>query len=250
VYYFRRSFLMRREKFLLLSKLSEQACQPGSSPGLRQHLSVVIFEYKKGLDHYIRRFHNCIGKPEDYQTLIRQIDETNDFIDRLKKWMDEQPYHSNLPSVFEAGKITGVIVRMLQIVFHSKLMTVQNHIGDDIIAFCNRIYFGIAFEILLFRLMQDSEPSTAIILSACRDNDFVTFTLASPSYVIPDEIRNVIRLLIQKLQTDSKIAISLQTRAEICLKCIYENNGEIWFESNPERGTIVNFSIPGGQMEN
>ena len=132
------------------------------------------------------------------------MDEANEYIDRLKKWMDNQPYQPALLSRFDAGETTGVIIRMLEIAFHSKQITVQNHIGKNFIVFGSRIYFGITFEIMLFRLMQDSGQNAAIVLSAHTDNDFVTFSLSSPSYVISDEICTMLRLLIQKLQTNQR----------------------------------------------
>jgi len=249
VCYFRNSFFKRKEKYMMLSKLSEQTFHLASSPELKQHLSVVILEYKKGMDDYMHQLQNCGGKPEDYQNFNRQMDEANDFIDRLKKWMDEQPFQPVLNVRFDAAETIGVIVRMLKIVFHSKQITVQNQISDHLMVSGSLIYFGIAFEIMLFRLMQGSKQNAAIVFSAHTNNDFVTFTLASSSYVISEELRTILRRLIQKLQTNPKANFSLQMRAEICLKCVYENNGKFWFESNPEKGTVMNFTIPRGGLE-
>jgi len=221
VYYFRNSFLKRKEKYLMLSQLFEQTFHLASSPELKQHLSVVILEYKKGMDDYMQRLRNSGGKSEDYQTLNRKMDETNEFIDRFKKWMDEQPYQPILTSRFDAGETIGIIVRMLDLIFHSKPVTVQNQVRNDLMVYGSQGYFGIAFEILLFRLIQESEQDAVIVLSAHASDDFVTFTL-----------------------TSSSTAISLQKRSEICMKCIYENNGKFWFESKPEKGTVLNFTMP------
>jgi light-regulated signal transduction histidine kinase (bacteriophytochrome) len=249
VYYFRDSLAMLKEKYHLLTQLNEQSFQLSSCSELKQHLSIVIFEYKKGLDDCMQQLRNSGGKPEDYQNLNRQMDETNDFVDQLKKWMEEQPYHSNLSSCFDAGKYAGVIVRMLQIIFHSKQITVQNHIGDNVIVYGSRIYFSIALEIALFRLMKDSQTNAVIRLSVHKNHDFVTFILASSNYVISEELNATLLVLLQKLQTNPKTVLPLQTRLEIFLKCIYENNGKMWFENNTEEGTILNFTLPKGRTE-
>ncbi len=244
LYYFRDSFIMRKEKYLLLAQFNEQTQQLSSNPELKQHLSIVMFEYKKGLDHQMYQLRNNGGKPEDYQNLNRRMDETNDFIDQLKKWMDEQPYCFSEPSRFEARKIISVVVRMLEVIFYSKQITIQNNI-EEVIVFGNQIYFSIAIEIMLFRLMQDSGQKATITLSAHdSDNDFAVFTLVSPDYVLSNEVRAVLLTLIQKLRTDAKAALPLQNSDEICLNCIYENNGSLWFESSPEKGTILNFTVP------
>jgi tetratricopeptide (TPR) repeat protein len=244
LYYFRDSLRMRRKKYLLLSQLAEQTQQLSSNPELKQHLSIIMFEYKKGLDYFMDQLRHHGGKPEDYQKLNRNMDEASDFIDQLKKWMDEQPYCPGEPSRFEARKITDALVRMLEIIFYSKRITVQNNM-EDVCVFGNRVYFSIAFEIMLFRLMQKSEPKAGMILST-RDNgdDFVTFTLASPRHVLSDEVRDALLTLIRKLQANPKAAMPLQNNDEICLKCIYENDGTLWFESSPEKGTVLNFTIP------
>jgi len=243
VYYFRNSFLKRKAKYQILSQLSEQTFHLASSPELKQHLCKVILEYKKGVDDYMQRLRNSGGKPEDYQTLNRQMDEINEFIDRFKKWMDEQPYRPVLTSRFDAGETIGVIVRMLELVFHSKSVTVQNKICGNLMVSGYYGYFGIAFEIMLFLLMQDSGQNADIVLSAHTSDDVVTFTLASPSYVISDEICTILQILLQLLQANPKATISVRTRIEICLKCIYENKGKFWFESTPEKGTVLNFTI-------
>jgi hypothetical protein len=244
LYYYRDLFNKDRGQYQLLSHLSEQGCNIGSSPELKQHLSVLMFEYGRGLDHYVQQLRNSGGTPEDYHNLGLKMKETNDFIDRIKKWMDEQPCAPVEPSRFEARKAIELQVRMIEIVFYSKQMTIFNHIKDEIFVFGNHVYFNITVEIMLFRLMQDSRQHSAIHLSAGENADFVTFSLASPSYVMSDEIQTMIRVLLQKLQTNPKAAISLQTRAEICLKCVYENNGKMWFESSLAKGTVLNFTIP------
>ena len=248
VYYFRESFLKRREKYLMLTQISEQNFHLASSPELKQHLSVVMLEYKKGIDDYMQQVRNTGGKPEDYQTLDRQMDETNDYIDRFKKWMDEQPYQPVLISCFDALETINVIIRIHELVFHAKQMTVQNQIRNKVFAYGSQGYFGIAFEILLFQLMQGDEQNATIVLSARASDNFVTFTLASSCCVMPEEIHTILLLLIQKLKTNPKTAISLQTKFGICLKCIYENNGKFWFENKPEKGTILNFTIPRGNL--
>jgi len=228
----------------MLSQLSEQTFHIASSPELKHHLSVILLEYQKGLDNYVQRLRNCGGKQEDYQTLEHQMDEINVRIDRYKKWMDEQPYQPIQFVHFDAGETVGVTVRMLGLVFHSKSITIQNHIKNGMMVFGCEEYFGIAFEILLFQLMQGSEQNAVIVLSAHTNDHIVTFTLASSSFVISDEIRIILQFLIQKLQSTPQAAISLQTRSEICLKCVYENGGKFWLESKPEKGTVLNFTIP------
>jgi hypothetical protein len=244
LYYFRDAFNRNKGKYQLLSQLSEQNCQIGLSPELKHHFSVIMVEYRKGLEHYMNQIRNSGGNPDDYRNLSCQMDEANDYIDRFKIWLDKQPCHPNLPSRFEARKIIGVIVRMLEVVFHPKQMTIQNHIDNDIYVYGSQAYFCIAFEIVLFRAMQDSEPHSAVILSASDDREHVTFTVASPQLALSDEIQTVLRLLIRKLETNPKAAVLLQTRAEICLKCVYENCGKYWFESDPEKGMVSNFTVP------
>ena len=244
LYYYRDLSNRRREKYQLLTQLSEQTSQIGLSPELKHHFSVIMIGYRKGLKHYMNMIRNSGGKPEDYRNLNRQMDEANDYIDRFKKWLDKQPCNPDLPSRFEARKIIGVIVRMLEVVFHSKQMNIQNHIDNDVYVYGIQAYFCIAFEIILFRAMQDSEPHADVILSATDDREHVTFTVASPQLALSDELQTVLHLLIQKLETDSKAVILLQTRAEICLKCIYENHGKYCFESEPGKGSVVHFTVP------
>jgi len=244
LYYYRDLTNKDREKYQQLSKLSEQNCQIGLSPELKHNFSVIMIGYRKGLEHYINMIRKNGGNQEDYRNLNRRMDETNDYIDRFKKWLDKQPCHPNLPSRFEARKIIGVIVRMLEVVFYSKQMTIQNQMDKDLYVYGSMAYFCIAFEIILFRAMQDSEPHTTVILSAHDNDEYVTFTVTSPQLTLSDEIQTMLRMLIQKLQNNPKAAISLQTRAEICLKCVYENRGKYWFESEPDKGTAINFTVP------
>jgi light-regulated signal transduction histidine kinase (bacteriophytochrome) len=169
------------------------------------------------------------------------MDEVNGFIDMLKKWMDERLYHSNQPARFDVQKNIEVIVRMLEVVFYTKQITVQNNIKNEIIVFGNRFYFDIALEILLFKLMQDSIQNATIILSASDSDDFATFSIGLPYYVQPEETRTSLQLMIQKLRTQTDAP--LQNIEEICLKCIFENNGNFWVNSDPEQGTIFNFTM-------
>ena len=244
IYYYRDLSNKSREKYHLLLKVFEQTSQIGLSPELKHHFSVIMIEYRKGLERYMNMIRESGGNPEDYRNLSRQMDETNELIDQFKRWLDIQPYFINLPSLFEARKIIGVIVRMLEVVFHSKQKTIQNLIDKDLYVYGNLAYFCIAFEIILFRSMQDSEPNIPVILSTLDNHEFVTFTISSPQLVLSEEIQTMLRQLTQKLQANPKDTIPLQTRAEICLKCVYENQGEFWFESEPGKGTIINFTVP------
>ncbi len=248
LYYFRNTFMVWKEKYLLLSQITEQNKQLGSNPELKQHLSVIMFEYKKGLNHYIKQFRNKENTWNDYQNFSLYMDEANDFIDQLKKWIDEQPYQTNSSNLFEAGKITRKAVYLLEIIYSSEQVSIQNNIGDETFVYGNHIYFSIAIEILLFRILQAAGEQAVIILSV-RDNiDFTVFTISSPNYVISEDDRIYALGLIQKMRTNNN-GIHPENNAEICLKCIYENNGNIWFESDPERGTILNFTVPKGEIK-
>jgi hypothetical protein len=244
LYRFRDAFISVKGKYQQLLHLSKQASQVGLSPELKQHFCVMMMEYRKGLEHYMNHIRNNGGKPEDYQNFNRQMDETDEYIGKFKKWLDMQPFYSNPPSKFEARQFIGVIVRMLEVVFQSKQLNIQNRIEDDITVYGVPIYFCIALEIMLFRVMQKSELNDAIILSAQDGDKFITFSLIFPDFIMSEEIRATTRHLIQKMQATHKTVIFPQTRAEICLKCIYENNGNLSFESTPEKGTVINFTVP------
>ncbi len=242
LYYFRDAFIMRKEKYFLLSQMAEQNRLLGSNPELKQHLSIIMFEYKKGLDYSMEQLRNRDSKKEDYQNLNRYMDEANTYVDQLKKWMDEQPYYTEEYLLwFEVHKATDIVVRLLEIIFISKQITIQNNIEEDIVVFGNRMYFSIAFEMLLFELLKKAGEQTKIILSTRDSADFVILRINSPEYVLPDEERVKILAAIQKMKSASA---SPGNNIEVCLKCIYENNGNMWFESDQEQGTVLNFTMP------
>ncbi len=244
LYYFKNNFSLRKEKYHLLSQLGEQHKQLSSSPELKQHLSVIMFEYKKGLDYYMEQSRKKGNTTEDYQNLHQYINEASAYADRLKKWIDEQPYGEVSNVYFNAHQTIGIVVRMLGIIFASKQMTIQDNVEQEVVVFGNEIYFSTAFEIMLYRLLQDTEDGAFITLSSRNIQDFLVFTLATPKCVITDENRTLLLKMMQKIWQSAGRTISLENSDEICLKCICENGGNIWFESTPDQGTVLNFTVP------
>ncbi len=244
LYYFGNTFRKRKEKYLFLSRMDENSRQIGSNPELKQHLSVIMFEYKKGLNYCMEQSRENRNSADDFRTLNRNIDEANDYLDRLKKWIDEQPYGENPVVRFNAREIIGKLIQMFEIAFAPKQASIRNNIETDTIICGSQIYFSIAFEILLFKLLENSGDRAVVAISARDGHDFTVFTVASPNYVITDEERATLLGLIQKMRANIGKPIPLETDNEICLKCIYETGGSLWFESAPEQGTTLNFSIP------
>lgn len=230
----------------MLAQLTERKWEVGTNPELKQHLSKVILEYKKGLDFYIGQLRNNNDYVQRYKQLAQYIEETGQFIDKLGEWIEEHPAREEKNAFFDAQPKIKTVINMLQIIFMSKQITIHNkiHSNGPLMVYGKEIYFSIAFELIVNMALENAGPKQQIILSVKENKDFYIFTVNDPSYILFDEDAMKMNWRIQKVKASIGKEKSGDHDLEIFLECVYENNGEMRFESSLAHGTSSSFSIP------
>jgi len=179
-------------------------------------------ECADGILRSVRRMNSMIKAILDYATVTKKEKETP-FAD-LEKVVAETLESLRAVSVEKNAKITHDVLPVLAI---------------------NPVLAGLVFQNLIGNAMKYCEKEPRIHISAVRKGKEWLFSVQDNGIGIPEESRELIFVMFEKLVTQQKYpgsGIGLAT----CQKIVEHYGGRIWVESKPEGGSTFFFILPAG----
>jgi signal transduction histidine kinase len=191
-------------------------------------------------------------KEEDYEAAIRlsEKDEKSvtrvlSLIDSLISWTlsqnDNIPYN---PKNYKLFEISSFIFDLYTPVANYKSINLKNHIPNNIKAYCDKNILNTVLRNLLNNAIKFTPNNGVVEINAKQNNKEVTITVKDNGVGIPKEnLEKIFDLNKDKTEgTEGEKGNGLGLF--FCKEFVLKNKGEIWVESEVEKGTVIYFTVP------
>lgn len=186
------------------------------------------------------------SKQLKYSEIINKSSkDTLSLIDNLLYWSKSQ-LNSIQPN-FKYHRISNIInnvVSNLQSTALQKNISVLNSVDNELSAFIDSTLIQITIRNLISNSIKFSNNDGVIIVNATKlSNNFIKVSVKDKGVGIDsNEIYNLFNLNFTQIGTNNEIGSGLGLH--LCKEFVTMHKGEIWVESEKEKGTVVSFTIP------
>jgi signal transduction histidine kinase len=177
--------------------------------------------------------------------LEAQLTQTTEFIDNLLQWAKLQMRGETFePDCLDLSRLADESVKLLEPECQQKNIVLKNHLHGPLHAFADVNMIRSILRNLLTNAIKFTKPKGTISLNAYRVEHKIIISVADSGIGIPEQNRN-------KLFTITSVATQ-GTREEkgtglgllLCKEFVEKNGGNIWFETEEDKGTTFYFSLP------
>ncbi len=203
---------------------------------------LLVNNYKKMSEQKVARFHQYIYKTskQGFTLLENLLEWSRSQTGRI----DWEPINSNLKMV------SREIVELLSINAKNKKIDLQNHISADITVFADPNMIKTIMRNLISNALKFTKKGGKVTISATKNEKMATVRVTDTGIGISSKVQNKLFRIDQSFST-------LGTQDEkgtglgliLCKEFVEKNNGEIWVDSELDKGTTFYFTLPLENMD-
>jgi signal transduction histidine kinase len=177
------------------------------------------------------------------------IINTGTFLDNLLEWSKSQMEGIIINAVnFDVSECVSENIRLFESKISLKKLEVVNRATEPVMVYADRNMINVVVRNILSNAIKFCNPNDEIVLRVERRDDRVLMTIRDTGPGISEAEQ-------QKLFSLEHSLSSSGTHGEkgshlgliLCRDMVLQNNGKIWFETEPGKGTTFFIDIPAGE---
>ncbi|AFN75347.1 PAS/PAC sensor signal transduction histidine kinase [Melioribacter roseus P3M-2] len=173
------------------------------------------------------------------KNLYNLVDELLNWSRLLLGQVKVNPVKVNLTEVYSN------IIELNKHALNNKNLTVINYLSESLIAYADENMVQMVFRNLLSNAIKFSRRGGAIIINGRRTNGSIEVSVSDQGIGMDKETQDRLFKLgeqVNMLGTENEPGSGLGLL--LCKEMVELNNGKIWFESEPDKGTTFYVSLP------
>lgn len=176
----------------------------------------------------------------------KSSEQTMGLLTNLIDWSRSQTGRLNYnPEHFKITHLISEIIPLYTSIAKKKSITVKKELSSDIPVYADKSMISTVLRNLISNAIKFTKQGGEIFISAKENKKEVLISVKDSGIGVPSDI-------IQKLFRTDEIHSTLGTENEkgtglgliICKEFIEKHNGEIWIESEPNKGATFSFTLP------
>ncbi len=179
------------------------------------------------------------------ESLVDKLDNTYNLLENLLNWAKSQMQGMKVyAKMINLKAISEDCIDLLTPIADKKHVKITNHIKTSLVAFADNEMVKLIIRNLMSNAIKFTTTGNEIILEAIPDEDKVTISVADNGAGISNENQDKLFKLdnFSTMGTSNESGIGLGLL--LCKDFVDKNGGEIWFESELEKGSTFYFTLP------
>lgn len=176
--------------------------------------------------------------------LVEKLDHTSNLLDNLLNWARSQMQGMKVyPKMIDLKVIANDCIGLLSPIAEKKMIKINSFIDDSIMVHADNEMVKLVLRNLLSNSIKFSYPRTQIILAANKEDGKVVIMVKDEGLGMSNESQHKLfgfeNFSTYGTSNEKGMGIGLL----LCKDFVVRNGGEIWFESELEKGTTFYFSL-------
>lgn len=168
-----------------------------------------------------------------------------DTLDDLLAWARKQMSGIRIsPQIMDTKAIIDDVISKQVFQSEAKEIKIKNNIPDGTEAYVDLNAFTLIIRNLLSNSIKFTNPQGHIEFNCVEENDFITYSITDTGIGIPDNIKNSIFEDNSKTRKGTHLEIGNGFGLNLCNEFAQRMNGEIYFESEENKGTTFFIKLP------
>lgn len=179
------------------------------------------------------------------ESLVDKLDNTYNLLENLLNWAKSQMQGMKVyAKKINLKAISEDCIDLLTPIADKKHVKITSHIKTSVVAFADNEMVKLVIRNLMSNAIKFTTTGNNIILEAIPDEDKVTISVADNGTGISNENQDKLFKLdnFSTIGTSNESGIGLGLL--LCKDFVEKNGGEIWFESELEKGSTFYFTLP------
>lgn len=150
-----------------------------------------------------------------------------------------------MPLEIEFKRVLENSVSVLRSMAEQKNISIKSEYSGDLIIFADPLMIETVLRNLITNAIKFTPENGLIVISAKQTNDHVSIDVCDSGFGISEEdIQNLFRIdsKVKRKGTNNEDGSGLGLI--LCKEFVDKNNGTIWVESTPGKGSSFSFTIP------
>jgi two-component system, sensor histidine kinase and response regulator len=177
--------------------------------------------------------------------LVEKLDHTSNLLDNLLNWARSQMQGMKVyPKTVNLKVIADDCVNLLSPIAEKKLVNIHTFIDESMMVHADNEMVKLILRNLLSNSIKFSYPRSRIILSATKEDGKVVMMVKDEGLGMSNENQHKLFSLENFSTYGTSNEKGMGIGLLLCKDFVERNGGQIWFESELEKGTSFYFSLP------